>query len=64
MDTTKLHEIIAIGQTMAEWQRLIDLIDLASDSVDNKKLASKLRTVSNEVFGNIAPLGTFEVQDD
>ena len=37
---------------------------MASDSVDNKKLASKLRTVSNEVFGNIAPLGTFEVQDD
>ena len=49
---------------MAEWQRLIDLIDLASDSIDNKKLASKLKTVSNEVFGDIAPLGTFEVSDE
>lgn len=64
MDRLELNEIIAISQTIAEWQRLIDLIDLASDSIDNKKLASKLRTVSNEVFVDIAPLGTFEVHDD
>lgn len=64
MDTVTLHQVIAISQTMAEWRRLIDLIDLASDSIDNKKSASKLKTVSDEVFGDIAPLGTFEVSDD
>lgn len=64
MDTVTLHQVISISLPMAEWQRLIDLIDLASDSIDNKKLASKLKTVSNEVFGDIAPLGTFEVSDE
>lgn len=64
MDIKNKAKQTTITRSLAEWLHFIDLIDLASDSVVNKKLASKLRDLSSEIFSDIAPLGTFEVHDD
>lgn len=64
MDIKNKTKQMTITRSLAEWLHFIDLIDLASDSVVNKKLASKLRDLSREIFSDIAPLGTFEVHDD
>lgn len=55
---------VSVTRTLSEWLRLIDLICVASYDVKNKRLATKLREVSSDVLGEVAPLGTFnDVKD-
>lgn len=64
MDVNSNRELVSVTRSLAEWMRLIDLIELACVDLNNKILSNKLRKVSGDILGGVAPLGTFnDVKD-
>lgn len=57
-------QVISISFPLSEWHRLIDLIDIAAEELDNKVLSAKLRYTASRFFGNIAEIGSFKVKED
>lgn len=51
---------LSITCTVAEWQRLIDLLEIAASDVNNKQLAIKLSKASLDIFGDIPQLSCFD----
>lgn len=47
---------LEITHTVAEWQRLIDLLEIAVSDINNKQLAIKLSKVSLDIFGDVPQL--------
>lgn len=59
-DVNSNRELVSVTRSLAEWMRLIDLIELACDDLNNKILSNKLRMVSGDMLGSIAPLESFK----
>lgn len=59
MDVNSSRELVSVTGSLAEWMRLIDLIELACVDLNNKILSDKLRKVSGDILGSVAPLGSF-----
>lgn len=65
MDRNSKKDFVSITCTLAEWLHFVDLIDLACDDLNNKKLSNKLRNLSSDIIGSVTPLGSFaEVRDE
>ena len=58
MDVNSNRELVSVTRSLAEWMHLINLIELACDELNNKRLSDKLRKVSGDMLGAIAPLGS------